>query len=962
MIAIGQIISHYRVLEPLGEGGMGVVYRAEDLRLGREVAIKLLEPASQGEAAALVRFQREARLASALNHPNICTIHELGEHDGRPFIVMELVEGKPLRELVRGGPLPPDRLLDLAIQIGEALEAAHRRGIVHRDLKPANVFVTASDHVKVLDFGLAKLVRSRLGPDDSGSFGSPSPGLDESDTRGSAGTISYMSPEQARGEVLDQRTDLFSFGAVLFQMATGHHAFPGPTPAVVFDAILNRAPARPRELNPSCPIEVEQIIDKALEKDRELRYQHAADVLVDLRRARRATGRSASSTQTAAQPAFTTTVAATAARRTGRARRWWLGVAAGSVALAGLAALGTALWPRSPAPLTERDSVLIADFVNSTGDPVFDDTLKAALAVQLSQSPFLDIVPEERVRETLQMMTRPPETALTPALAREVCERQGVKAMLGGSIARLGQMYVLTLEAVDCRQGDAIATEQQQVETKERVLQGLGRIASAIRARLGESLATLSQYDVPIEQATTPSIDALKAYALGVARRASGADLESIPFFRRAIELDPQFASAYSALSSVYGNLGENDRREHYARLAYDRRGHVSARERLFIEYQFHDAVTGDEPRAVEILEVWKQSYPRDYRPANALAVVMNRFGLYDRARDEALEAQRRNPSHPFPYSNLAYAHRGANRFTEARRAAEQAVTRGIETVPTRRLLYQLALLDGDLAAADGHLAWARNQPREFDLVGAQAQAAAFRGQMRRARELYQLTVEMAERREFPQIALGYAAQAAWTEVLYGEVEEASARARLVAGRNPGSAPALRAAAVLALAGAPASAEPLVEVVGRARPDDTFVQSFYLPLARAAIRLARGQADPAIEVLRDAAPYERGSVAALAPIYLRGLAWLQSRSPDEAAAQFRTVLDHRGVDPFSPLLPLARVGLARALALGGDREASRAEYEAILRDWSDADADVPVLVAARAELQALGSQEPRRAR
>ena len=960
MITIGQTISHYRVLEELGEGGMGVVYRAEDLRLGREVAIKVLPAALDGETGALARFQREARLASALNHTNICTIHELGEHDGRPFIVMELLEGRSLRELLRGGPLPPDRLLNLATQIGEALEAAHRRGIVHRDLKPANVFVVEGDHVKVLDFGLAKLVPPRHGavaPDS----GPASPGLDQSDTHGSAGTTAYMSPEQARGEALDERTDLFSFGTVLYQMATGHHAFPGATPAIVFDRILNRAPARPRELDPSCSVEVEQIILKALEKERGLRYQHATDLLVDLRRARRAAPRDSSSTRVAV-PLAPTAAVATAARRGNWIRRR-TGLALGALAIvAAFAATAALLWSRRPAPFTERDSIVLADFVNSTGDPVFDGTLKAALAVQLSQSPFLDIVPDERVRETLEMMTRPPDSPLTHGLAREVCERQGVKAMLEGAIARLGQRYVLTLEATDCRQGEVIATEQQQVETKEEVLQGLGRVASAIRSRLGESLATIAQYDVPIEQATTPSIDALKAYALGVARRAAGADVESIAFFRRAVELDSDFASAYSALSSVYGSLGETDRREQYARLAYDRRSHVSARERLFIEYQFHDAVTGDEPRAVEILEVWKRSYPRDYRPANALAVVMNRFGLYDRAREEAEEARRRNPSHPFPYSNLAYALRGANRFAEAAEAAGQAVARGIETVPTRRLLYQIAVLGGDAAGADRHLQWARDQAREFDLIGAQAQVTAFRGQMRLAREQYRRTVAMAQGRDFPQIALGYKAQAAWTEVLYGQVDEAAAQARSVIGQAAGPAPMLRAAAAVALAGSPSSAAPLVEAVGTARPSDTFVQSVYIPLARAAIHLSRNQPDSAVESLRDAAPYERGSVAALAPLYLRGLAWLQLREPDRAAQQFRVVIEHRGVDPFSPLLPLARLGLARALALAGDKASSRAEYEALLREWSEADPELPVLLAARGELGALASPAAGRSR
>jgi len=945
---IGETISNYRLLGQLGAGGTGTVYRAEDLRLGREVAIKVLSADLAEEPAELERFQREARLASAVNHPHICAIYDVGEHNGRPFIVMELLDGETLRDVLRGQPLPVDRLLALAFHVAEALEAAHRRGVIHRDLKPANVFVaTDGRHAKVLDFGLARLLpdhpRTRRA---SSSWPTASARPDPTTSQSGAGSAPYMSPEQARGDALDPRTDLFSFGAVLYEMATGQRAFPGKTAAAVFDGILNRKPTAPTTLNPEVPADLEQVIGKALEKDRQLRYQTAADLLADLRRVKR---RRENPSSTGPLPVPPDSPWSEADRVGSVATRRRAGAAI--LVLLAIAAVAVGLWrlrrPR-PAPLNERDSILLADFVNTTGDPVFDGTLREALAVQLSQSPFLDIVPDDRVGETLQMMTRTPDERLTHALAREVCQRLGAKALLEGSIASLGRTYVLTLDATDCGAGESIAREQAQADSKEHVLRALGRSASSIRARLGESLATMERFDVPIEQATTPSLEALKAYALGVARRAMGSDVEAIPFFKRAVELDPTFASAHSALSSIYGGLGETEQRGIFARLAYTNRDHVSQRERMFIEYQYHDAA-GDELRAVGILEVWKQSYPHDYRPANALAVSLNRLGQYARAIEEASEAQRRNPSHPFPYSNLAYAYRGANRFAEARQAAEQAVVRRIETVPTRRLLYQLARLDHNPAEAERHLVWGRGRSREFDLVGAQAQAVAFEGQMSTARALYRRTTDMAQHQGFPHVALGYAAQVVWTEALYGNGRLAVRQAREVLRGDPTAAPRLRAAAALALAGAPDEAERVIAASRDAETSDTFVKMVYVPVAEAAVHLARHQPAQVIEALEDAVAYELGSVAALAPVFLRGQALLQQGDGGAAAKEFRTLLDHRGVDPFSPLYALAGLELARALALTGDTAKSRTAYDEFLAAWADADQDLPILLAARAE-------------
>jgi tetratricopeptide (TPR) repeat protein len=941
---IGETFSHYRVIEVLGTGGMGAVYRGEDLRLQRPVALKVLSPELLDDPEALEWFKREARVAAALSHPNICTIHDVFDHAGRPFIVMELLEGRSLRDELRAGPLAPEPLLAIAVGVAEALAAAHQQRVIHRDLKPANIFVSRDGrHAKVLDFGLAELLREGSSPRHrkAASAADTTPSVPTL-TRPGAGTPAYVSPEQARGEPLDERSDLFSFGAVLYEMATGQRAFPGAAPAAVFDAVLNRAPLPPGELNPELPIGLEAVILRLLEKDPGARYQTSRELASELGRIRR---RSLG----ASSPTLLVTAASRRRIRAALRRVGPRSLVVGLVALLAVAAAGLAWRGRRPAAtLTERDFILLAEFQNHTGDPVFDLTLREALAVQLSQSPFLMLVADDRVRDTLRMMTRPPDERLTRPVAREACERLGAKAMLEGQIAALGRRYVLTLEATGCSAGESLAREQAQVGSKEEVLHALGRMASSMRARLGEQLATVEKFDVPIEQATTRSLDALKAYALGGAQRAKGDEIGALPFLEHAVILDPGFASAHSQLSAIYGNLGESRERASHARLAYENRDQLSGHERLFVEYQHHDAI-GDEPRAISILEMWKQLYPRDYRAPNALAVSFNRLGEYQRAIAEAREAERRNPRHPFPRSNLAHAYRGAGRFQEARRTAEDAVAQQVATLPLRRLLYQLALVEGDATLAEQVLEWARGRPREFDLIGAQAQAVAHAGQMARARSLYQRTVELARRQGMAEVALGYAAQAAATEALYGNRREGLLQARDVLRRDPSGVPRLRAAATLAAAGAPDEAERVIAAFRRSASEDTFLRMVYLPIAEAVVHLVRGRPAQAITALEPAGPYELGSVAQLSPVFVRGRARLQQGDAAGATREFQTVLEHRGVDPFSPLHALARLELARARARAGDAAASRTEYGRFLELWKDADSDLPVLKAARAE-------------
>ena len=928
---------------------MGVVYRAEDLRLNREVAIKFLRGDDAVQSAWLARFEREARLASALKHPHICTIHELGEHEGRPFIVMELLEGRTMKQIVEAGALPVERVVDFGVQIGAALEAAHARGIIHRDIKPANLFVTHGEHLKVLDFGLAKLTEHApvVTAAATQTASRPTAHPDVTVTGAAVGTAAYMSPEQATGAKLDARTDLFSFGSVLYEMATGRRAFPGENSGVVLSRLLKGEFIPPRSLKPELPERLEAIILRAMEVDPDRRYQTASAMLEDLRGVARALSPDASATHAALAPAPAST------RPLGsRAVRW--GIAAGLVALSGLGAWRWSASGTRAAALTSRDSILIGGIENSTGDTVFDETLATALKVQLGQSPFLDIVPDDRIAETWRLMGRTDDLRLTHADARVICQRLGVKAMIDGSVAPIGKNYVVNISATDCHSGAAIAREQDEAASKEDVLRVLGGMSSTIRTRLGESLPSIKQFDVPIEQATTPSLDALKAYSLGVAERRRGRELESIAFFNRAIELDPDFAAAYITLSTVYGSVGEWRLSEENARLAYARQKRVSERERLFITYQYHDRVTGDEDQAARTLELWKAAYPRDSRPSNALALIHNRFGRYDRAITEATEALRRSPGNPFPMSNMAFAYRGLGKYEDAGKIAQDAVNLGVATMPTRRLLYQLGVLKGDGSAA-AQVEWSKSRPREFDIVSAEAQVAAFGGRLQEAAQLYNRASDIASARNLVGTASGYWAHLAMTEALYGDPRRAGERVRALVARtataadSPGTVPRFRAAVALGLVGLSGEARELVARARQHYPESTFVRTVLVPAGEAAIALGRNAPAEALAALEPAAATELGTVAGLVPIYLRGEAYLARREPGAARREYQKVLDHRGADPFAPVVPLAHLGLARAWALDGNAEQSRREYDALFDVWKGADADLPLLVRARAE-------------
>jgi eukaryotic-like serine/threonine-protein kinase len=918
-------ISHYELIERIGRDGPAEIYRARDLKLDRGVAVKILRADARGRAGAVERFTREARIASLVTHPHVCAVHDSGDEDGRAFLVCELLEGQALDELMAGAALPSDRTFDIGIQLADALGAAHRRGIVHGGVKPSNVFVTIDGHVKLLELGaVAAAAHEDERPPDTPSADTTNP-LSSAPADPAESFHPYLSPEQVGGDAPDERSDIFATGALLYEMATGRAPFAAATPAETARAIAAAAPPALRAVNPAVPEALEPIIGRALAKDPAARYQSAGDLFTELRRARRTTdlpsGVQRAVRRTRGAPTPLTVVIVLAVLAGVASTAWWLAR------------------PAAPGELA-RSRVLVGHLANGTADADFDGTLREALNVHLGQSPYLELVSEDRVRGQLRMMGLAEDQRMTHDIAAEVCQRLGLQAMIEGSVSAVGRATVIALVATDCASDATIAREQIEVDRKEDVLWALREITTTMRTALGESGATLASHNVAIEDATTPSFEALKAYTEAVARRAEGREFEAIPLLERAIAIDSKFALAHTMLSALYGGLGETGRSETLARLAYEHRERVSERERLFITYQYHDRVTGDQLRAREALEVWKRTYPTDYRPANALALLLNRLGQYDAAAAEAEEARRRNPDHAFPYSNLALAHRGAGRYALARTVAEEALARQLETLPMRRLLYQLAELAEDRAAAQAQLDWAAGHRRLFDFTGARAQVAAFHGRLAEARALYQETVASARGEGFPQIADGYGAQAALMEAVYGFPREALALARPLLRASTAPEAQLRAAVAMALAGAATEAEPLVRRLGETRPEDTLLHGAYVAPAHAAIQLAAHRHAAALEGLRPAAPYQFGIVAALVPAYLRGEAHLGAGALQEAAREFTAVLEHRGADPFSPLVSMAYVRLAQVLIGTGDAEGADRTLDTLRAEWRHADPEL----------------------
>src|SRR5215510_5166138 len=970
----GSKLGRYEIRSKIGAGGMGEVYLAQDMKLNRDVALKVLPAEVASDFRRMSRFVQEAKAASALNHPNIITIYEIDEADSAHFIATEFIDGQTLRERRGSARMKIGEVLDVTIQIASALSAAHEAGIVHRDIKPDNVMLRRDGIVKVLDFGLAKLTEQT----SSAFVDSEAPTTAQLRTEPGTvmGTTIYMSPEQARALPLDARTDIFSLGVLVYEMVAGRLPFGGSNTIDILASILSDTEPPPlARYNDDAPVELERIVKKTLAKDREERYQSAKELLIDLRQLKKRqevdaeiqrttspdrSGRlrlQPTSLPSQSLPAQTSTVSTSAPSSAEYiVNRIKLHKHAAIVVLGvmALAIVVGAVWYLKSTPvaaLTEKDTIVLADFVNTTGDQLFDGTLKQAMAVHLEQSPFLNIFSDQRVRETLRFMNRSPDERVTKQIAREICARQGLKAFLAGTISSLGSHYVISLEAVNAQTGDTIGREQVEAESKEQVLSALSNAATKLREKLGESLASIQKYDVPIYQATTSSLEALRVFSLGVEQRLKGKYLDAIPFFKKAIEIDQNFALAYAALSSMYFNTRQNDLAADASRKAYELRDRVGEHERLYIAQAYYDNVTGELEKYLETLEIWKRTYPRDASPHNNLAVKYNELGLYDKATEAAREAVRLNPNSASGYSLLAAGLVGLNRLDEAKQVIAQAHSQKLETTAMRRVLYRIAFVQGDTATMEQQLESLKGKPDEYVAYGWQSETAAFGGQLRKASDFSKRASELAAARDVKDVAAQFAVGGVGRNSLFGVCGQVKEEIAKVLSITQNQLTKANAANALAACGEFSQAETLIAELSKHYPTDTILNKILLPQAQARIELQQGKAAHAIQLLETTRSYEGYALFQIA--YLRGQSFLNQKKAAEAATEFQKIVDHRESQPTSPIYALAHLGLARAAALQGDTAKTRKAYQDFFALWREADQDIPILIEAKNEYEKL---------
>lgn len=954
---IGQRISHYRIVDKLGGGGMGVVYKAQDTRLDRFVALKFLPADLAKDPQAAERFRREAKAASALSHPNICTIYDIGEEDGHSFIVMELLEGRLLHNCIAGHPLDTAVTLPLAIQIADALEAVHAVGIIHRDIKPSNLFVTQRGQVKILDFGLAKMttqldVHSR----DRLHEASTTTAQDLTSLGDTPGTIAFMSPEQVQGEELDLRTDLFSFGVVIYEMATGRLPFDRKTVGATFAAILHEWPQPATHWNPQLLAGLDKIIFRALQKDRLLRYQHASEMRDDLKQLGAAAIPTATTTSASRKPIATQSSEVFLSR----SKAWKPALPIGIiVALALLGAIIFGLSHRRAAQaskLNEKDAVVLADFANSTADPVFDNTLKQALSISLRQSPFLNILSDGRVAATLTMMTRPPNTQITNDVAREICQRTQSKAYIGGSISALGKEYVLGLRAASCVTGDVLAEEQATADRKEEVLATLGKAVAKLREKLGESLASVTKYNQPLAEATTSSLEALQQYSEGGRAAREEGDAAAIPYAKRAIELDPNFAIAYAGLGGNYSNLNQASLARENFQKAYELRDRVTQRERFLIEASYFGYVTGEINKAIQTYTEWARTYSEDYGPHAELGDSYNFLGQYEKAAEETNISLHLEPDDAIAYGNLADDYLALDRIKDAKAALDEASRRNLDTPDFHLYRYHLAFLENDPATMQEQSSWARGKPGAEDAqLSDESDTEAYYGRLGKARELTRQAVESAKRNGTGDAAALWQVNEALREAEFGNTALARKAAADAMSLSSKSDIELLVALALARSGDTAQASALADKVAAEFDRDTMIQAYWLATIRATIATDRGDPQEAVELLSMASEYELGepvqwpSHGTLYPVYVRGEAYLRGGDAVQAAAEFQKIIDHRGIVANFPLGALAHLQLGRAYKLAGNAGKAREAYAAFLVVWLNADPDVPILKQAKTE-------------